>query len=233
MEYICVFIVIGILPIIFIIGMIKPDWLVANRFKIKKKRWFIFFVCFLLFWIFTITGALISESKMTPAEKKARDARLKIEELTEEKENFKKDSLEKVLKEKDTTINKDSDSFQETVNGSFIDADNFFTIEVLKIKDKKRTGGVFEAGYGKYRYFYLKITNITKNPKSIDRDNFYLESEDGAKYEHNTTQAIVDFLITINRDAFAGQDLAPNVPVKGIVAFEVPKAGKYKLKFKQ
>ena len=210
MEYVFVFLAVFILPIVFILGMVKPDWLIPNRLKIKKKRWFIFFICFILFWILAVTGTLISESKMTPAEKIARDNKIRIEN--------------EII----------TNSFRETSKGDFINGNNSFTIEVLKIKDKKRNAAIFESGYGKYRYFYLKITNITKNPKAIDRDNFYVESEDGAYYEHNTTQAIADFIITINRDAFgASQDLAPNVPVKGVIAFEIPKEGKFKLKFKQ
>ena len=233
MEYVFVFLAVFILPIVFILGMVKPDWLIPNRLKIKKKRWFIFFICFILFWILAVTGTLISESKMTPAEKIARDNKIRIENelkiLEKEKDIQKKDSLEKYNREKIIT-----NSFRETSKGDFINGNNSFTIEVLKIKDKKRNAAIFESGYGKYRYFYLKITNITKNPKAIDRDNFYVESEDGAYYEHNTTQAIADFIITINRDAFgASQDLAPNVPVKGVIAFEIPKEGKFKLKFKQ
>jgi len=238
MEYVFAFLVAGILPIVFILGMIKPDWLVSNRLKIKKKRWFIFFMCFILFWIFAITGSLISESKMTPAEKIARYNEIKIEKeiKTQKKEKEKQeiDSTQKVAKEKNNEEKNNAHYFTETSKGDFIDGNNSFSIEVLKIKDKKRNAGILEGGYGKYRYFYLKITNITKNPKAIDRDDFYVESEDGAQYEHNTTQAIADFVITINRDAFgAGQDLAPNVPAKGVIAFEIPKEGKFKLKFKQ
>jgi hypothetical protein len=211
-----------LISFVFLFGMFKPNWIIPNAITTKRKRLKIFISCFLLFWIFLISGSYFYDKNLTPQEK------LKIEQQRVIEDSIK--NIKKVQASVKDTLALEN-HYTETTKGDSIDSKNYH-IEVSKIKDKKRNAGILEAGYGKYRYYYLKITNRTKYPRDIDRDNFYVESEDGAFYEHSTTQAIADFLITINRDAFAGEALAPNVPVNGIIAFEVPKDGKFILKCK-
>lgn len=229
MELACIILVAVVIPLVFFIGMIKPDWIISKRFVVKKKRLYIFFICFGLFWVFAFCGAYFAKSDTTTKNEITQDTKIEAEQ-----KKPSEDSSNSLKGEKKSAYIKvkSINTFIETEKGDYISANKDYTIEVLKIKDKKRNAIVLESGYGKFRYFYLKITNTTKHPKNIDRDNFYVESEDSSYYEHSTTQAIADFLISINRDAFAGEDLAPNVPVKGIVAFEVPKDGKYKLKYR-
>lgn len=216
----------------FIIGMFKPDLFVPEKFKIEKKRLFIFFMSLALFWLFSFCGSSIQENNMTPQEKIARDEQQRIEKENQNNDIRVKDSLKNAVNEKSTQKNNsETISSFETKKGDLVNAGNQFSIEVIKIKDKKRNALVFQHGYGKYRYFYLKITNTSKQPLEMDRDYFYVESEDGSIYKHNTEQAITDFLITINRDAFNDEDLAPKVPAKGIIAFELPKEGKFKLRY--
>jgi hypothetical protein len=211
MEQVCL-ILLGVNFLVFIIGMIKPTLFVPNKFNIKKKRGFIFLISVVLFLVFSSIGAYNAPPVDTSVNK------------------FQQGSQAISTQGKDDG---NTDSSNETKPGDFIAAGNDFKIEVIKIKDKKRNAVILEGGYGKYRYYYLKITNISKYPKDIDRDNFSVVSADGAHYKHNYTQAITDFIISINRDAFAGEELPPNVPAKGIIAFEVPKEGKYTLQFNQ
>ncbi len=211
MEQICI-ILVCVVFLVFIIGMIKPNFFIPNQFKIKKQRGFIFLACFVLFFVFASIGA-INDAPLNKSVNKSQQENSVI--------------LHQSKSEPNTA------SLNETKPGDFIEAGSDFKIEVLKIKDKKRNAIILEGGNGKYRYYYLKITNVTKYPLDISRDNFYVMSADSAYYKHNHTQAISDFIISINRDAFAGEALPPNVPVKGVIAFEVPKEGKYKLQFKQ
>lgn len=207
---------------VLVLGMINPKWVIPERFELKYKRITIFLVCFTLIAILGNVSSDLKEKNMTPQERATRDL----------KEKTEKDSLNMINAE--NAKEKERIKSLNTEKGDFVDGGQNYKIEVLKVKDKKRTSTIMNGGYGKYRYFQLKITNITKFPIDIDRDNFYLESENGAIYKHNINQAISDFVISINRDAFAGEDLAPNVPVKGNVAFEIPEEdGNYKLKFIQ
>jgi hypothetical protein len=211
MEQICL-ILLGVNFLVFIIGMINPALFIPNKLNIKKKRRSIFLICLFLFFVFSLIGSYnappvdISTSKLQKWDKS-------ISSQRKGESNIK--------------------SSNETKVGDFIAAKNNFKIEVLKIKDKKRNAIILEKGYGKYRYYYLKITNMTKYPKNIDRDNFYVVNADGAHYKHSYTQAITNFIFSINRNAFGGEELPPNVPAKGVIAFEVPKEGTYTLQFNQ
>jgi len=124
-------------------------------------------------------------------------------------------------------------SFVESKKGDIIYDRNDFYIEVKKIKDKKGAANILDRGHGKYRYYYLTITNMTKSSKEIYRDDFFLVDENSNTYQHYKMQSILSFITTINRDAFgAGESLPPRVPIDGVIAFEVPTDGKFVLKYK-
>jgi len=230
-----------VIPALFIVGMVKPERLIPARFKMKRKRLIIFFACFFLFFGCAIVGGIIMESNMTPEEKLAEATRIEQERVERQQQKAVRDSLQAVQRQiqKDTVMIENEiaipdDTFQDTKKGDFVGNGTTFTIEVLKVKDKKGVANVAERGYGKYRYFTVKITNNTKVAKDIYRRDFHLVSETGEIYQSNSTQSLISFFTTLHRDAFgAGEALAPKVPAKGVLAFEIPEGEiKYKLIYK-
>lgn len=224
-----------VIPVFLIIGMIKPKWFIPNRFNIRKRRLLLFFFSSALFLVCAICGTIISEKNMTPEEKIARDQQYAQARIEREQKKAEKDSLEKIMQEEKARQKEYNGSisnenlFIETRKGDII-LGNYFSAEVLKIKDKKGVGIVLDRGYGKYRYYYLKITNNSQTAKDIYRRYFYLIDENNNIYQHNASHMVVSFFTTIKRDAFgAGEALPPKVPADGVIAFEVPQDGKYKL----
>lgn len=227
-----------IIPVLFIIGMVKPERLIPARFKMKRKRLILFLACVVLFLGCAIAGGAIIESNMTPEEKLAAATRAEQKRAERQQQQALQDSLQAVQREQptDTVITENEiaalgPTFRDTKKGDFVGNGSTFTIEVLKVKDKKGVANIAERGYGKYRYFTVKITNNTKNAKGIYRRDFCLVSETGEMYRSNNTQAVISFFTTLRRDAFGtGAELAPKVPAKGVLAFEIPEGKiKYKL----
>lgn len=222
-----------------IVGIFSPR-VVLPKF-VPRNRGIVILFYFSLSIIIPSFWTSYKEYTMTPEEKLAETTRIEQERVERQQQRALRDSLQTVQRQiqKDAVIVENEisapdNTFQDTKKGDFVRNSNTFTIEVLKVKDKKSIANIAERGYGKYRYFTVKITNNTKVAQDIYRRDFYLVSETGEIYQSNSTQSVISFFTTLRRDAFGvGEALAPKVPAKGVLAFEIPEGEiKYKLIYK-
>ena len=215
----------------FIVGLFNPKLVIP--FPKIQHRGMVILIYFGLLMIFA--NIAVQYSPQNDSSLTVNNPNSEIKQNITDKDTSKQFVVDSINKNEISQINSQQVvySFIESQKGDIIYARNDFNIEIKKIKDKKGAANILDRGHGKYRYYYLIITNMTRSAKEIYRDDFYLVDENGNTYKHYTTQSLLSFFTTVNRDAFgAGEALPPRVPADGVIAFEVPKDGKFVLKFK-
>jgi len=103
----------------------------------------------------------------------------------------------------------------------------YFVYSVDGFEFRKSIGGSYyrQTADGVYLLVSLTLKNISKETRILDGSAFYVTDASGVKYENNTT-ATTALEMTDVKTLFLKQ-CQPNIPTKGVLAFEVPDKGAY------